>query len=288
MDPRVRRWLVCAGLLGGVLLGPARADLRVVTSFYPIYIATLNVVGAVPGVHVVNMAGSVSGCLHDYQMTPENMITLSKANVFVVNGVGMESFLETAMHQFPALKVIDASAGIAVLKTGGVDNPHVWLSVSRHIRQVRNIGEGLALADPSHAGDYRRNAATYQAKLEALETKMNERLKTLRSRDLITFHEAFPYFAEEFRLRVVAVIEREPGAEPSAGELRGIIRTIRTSGVRAVFVEPQYPAKAAEAIARETGVTLSTLDPIVGGPPRPDAYLDIMERNLNALTAALE
>jgi zinc transport system substrate-binding protein len=265
----------------------SESQIRVVASFYPVYIAVLNVVGDAPGVSVVSMARTSVGCLHDYQMTTEDMVTLSQADVFVVNGLAMESFLDVAKKQRPGMRVIEAGAGIVPITTGGESNPHVWVSLSLHRRQIRNIADGLVKADPAHAELYRRNADAYDRKLEALTGRMRAALKDLKSRDIVTMHEAFPYFAKEFGLNVVKVIEREPGSEPSAREMAETIRMIKQAGVRAVFAEPQYPAKAAEAIARETGVALHVLDPVVGGPETADAYLHIMEHNLKELVAAL-
>jgi zinc transport system substrate-binding protein len=116
---------------------------------------------------------------------------------------------------------------------------------------------------------------------------MHEGLKDIQSRDIITFHEAFPYFAREFNLKIVAVIEREPGSEPSAKELAETIDIVKKAKVKALFAEPQYPTKAAEAIARESGAKLYTLDPSVTGPMTADAYVAIMEKNLAELRKAL-
>ncbi|MFH0878268.1 MAG: zinc ABC transporter substrate-binding protein [Lentisphaerota bacterium] len=280
-------------LLAMVQILPASAQepakpLRIVTSFYPMYIATLNIAGDVPGVEVVNMTKPITGCLHDYQLTPDDLKTISTASLFIVNGAGMESFLEKALQQAPHLKIIQASEGLELIPSVEGENPHVWVSVSGAIRQVQNIADGLAAADPAHAEKYRVNARVYTEKLEALRARMREGLKDLKRRDIITFHEAFPYFAREFDLHIVAIIEREPGSEPSARELAGMIRTVRKTGVTALFAEPQYPSKAADAIARETGARIYTLDPVVTGPMEKDAYLRIMESNLTELQRALK
>lgn len=263
--------------------------LTILTSFYPMYIATLNVASGVPNVKVENMTGPQTGCLHDYQLTPRDLRTLSGASIFVVNGGGMESFLNKVISGLPDLRIVDASKGIELVK--GEDsavNPHVWVSVTCAMQQVKNIVEGLAAADTANAAKYRSNAEVYIAKLEALRKKMHDGLAGIKLRNIITFHEAFPYFAKEFDLTIVAVIEREPGSEPSAGELARTVEIIRTNDVKALFAEPQYPAKAAETIARETGLKVYTLDPAVNGPFSPDAYLKIMESNLSALQSALK
>jgi zinc transport system substrate-binding protein len=259
-------------------------DLRIVTSFYPVYIATLNVAKDVPGVDVGNLAAPFTGCLHDYSLTAEDMKRLTGADIFVVNGAGMESFLDKALAQAPGISIVNASDGIDLID----GNPHVWVSVTLARRQVENIAAGLAAADPAHAELYRSNAATYLSRLEALRAKMQDGLKGFRGRKIVTFHEAFPYFAREFGLEIAAVIEREPGSEPSARDLARTIDLVRKTGVRALFAEPQYPAKAAAAIAAETGATVYTLDPAVTGDLAPDAYLRIMERNLVELERALK
>lgn len=264
------------------------AATRIVTSFYPLYIAALNVAHDIPGVTVVNMTRPTTGCLHDYQLTPEDMVTLSRATLFVVNGAGMEAFLDKAIRQYPDLKVINASEGIDVIRGTHGENPHVWVSISHAMTQVSNIAWGLARLDPDHAALYEKNAAAYIQKLETLRTRMREELKEVRNREIITFHEAFPYFAREFNLKVIAVMEHEPGSEPSARELSEMITLVRKTGVRALFAEPQYSAKAAETIARETGTAVYYLDPGVTGPLQADAYLTLMETNLRELQKALK
>jgi len=280
-------WLAM-GLFSSALAGELPA-VKILTSFYPIYIATLNVAGDVPGVEVKNLTRPFTGCLHDYQLTPNDLKTMAQAGILVVNGAGMESFLESALQQAPQLKLVQASEGIELISGGAEgENPHVWVSISDYIRQVQNIAGGLAAADPAHAGVYQQNAGTYIEQLELLKARMHESLQDISTRDIITFHEAFPYFAREFDLTVVAVIEREPGSEPSARELAETVKTIRRKGIQVLFAEPQYSSRAAETIARETGSTVFTLDPAVTGPLDKDAYLRIMEANLRELQKALK
>ena len=278
--------LICHGGISAAFA--ASGPVRITASFYPMYIATLNIVKGVPGVEVRDLTKPMTGCLHDYSITTDDMKQLSKTDIFVVNGAGMESFLDKVIKQQPGIKIVSASDGIPLLKGAEGDNPHVWISISLHIKQVRNIASKLALADPQHAKQYARNADLYAAKLERLRSDMHAGLKGVKTRDIITFHEAFPYFAKEFGLHIVAVIEREPGSEPSAKELAETITLVKKSGVRALFAEPQYPAKAAQTIARETGAKLYTLDPAVTGPMRDDAYLSIMTKNLAELRRALK
>ena len=167
-------------------------------------------------------------------------------------------------------------------------NPHVWVSPELAARQAETIGAGLARLDTKNAERYQRNATAYAARLRALSEKMRAGLKELSSRQIITLHEAFPYFAREFGFSIAAVIEREPGAEPSARELADTIALARQKKVRAIFVEPQYPKRSAAVIARESGAAIAVLDPAVSGPVDADAYIRIMEKNFAELRRVLK
>jgi len=270
--------------------GEKNKKLTVATSFYPMYIFSLNVAKDVPNVKVIDMTKPMTGCLHDYSITTDDMKTLDGAQVFVTNGAGMESFMDKVTKQMPNLKVIDSSNGIQLIKGEGNegDNPHLWVSISNAITQVKNIGDQLATIDPDNAEKYKSNTQAYIVKLEAQRDKMHKVLDTMPNRDIVTFHEAFPYFAKEFKLNIVGVIEREPGSAPSAKELQESVEQVKKLKVKALFAEPQYPAKSAETIAKETGSKVYTLDPVVTGPMEADAYINIMESNLKILQEALK
>jgi len=257
-----------------------------------VYISTINITKGIAGVEVINLTKPQTGCLHDYQLTPEDMKTLEKANIFVVNGAGMEAYLQKAVQHYPQLKIIDASKNIALIKNDhGEENPHVWVSISNAILQVENIAAQLSLLDPVNADNYQVHAAEYVERLTGLRNKMYRALENVSQRNIITFHEAFPYFAQEFNLHITAVIEREPGTEPSPQEMNNTCAKIKETKATALFVEPQYPAKAAETIAKETGAKIYMLDPGVTGQANPDAYdayINLMEQNLQTLQEALK
>ena len=264
---------------------------RIVTSFYPMYVATINITDGVDGVEVYNMTKPQTGCLHDYQLMTEDMKTLEKADAFVINGAGMEDFMDKVTEQQKKLKVIDASRGIELIHDDEGDNPHVWLSVTNEIAQVRNIADQLKEADPAHADKYEKNAAAYIEKLTALKNEMHAALDNVPHKDIVTFHEAFPYFAKEFNLNIIGVVEREPGTEPTPTELQETIEQVNALPTKVLFTEPQYSPAAAETIARETGAKIYTLDPVVTGEATPaakDAYIDTMKKNMKVLQEALQ
>lgn len=264
--------------------------LTIVTSFYPIYIETANICNAITGVEVVNLTPPQTGCLHDYRLTPEDMKTLETADILVINGLGMETFLDKVTETYPDLKIINASDSpeIVPIVENDVPNPHVWMSITYAIQQVKNITSKLCEIDPDRTDAYRKRALDYVDDLTTLRDEMHLSLDLLPHKDIVTFHEAFAYFATEFKLNVVGVIEREPGTEPTPQELTETIEKVNAMPVKVIFTEPQYSPKAAETIARETGAKIFTLDPIVTGEAKPENSSDYMNKMLNNAVVLFE
>jgi zinc transport system substrate-binding protein len=278
--------LILSGGASGAQSKPR--EIRVVSSFYPMHIMAMNVFKDVKGVILERLAPPNVGCLHDYVLTPGDMRKLEKADILIANGAGMESFLIKVAGKYPRLRVAQLAYGIPLIRGSGGPNPHVWVSIGHAIDEVRNLSRFMARVDPDNASAYNRNSEEYISRLGTLRREMHASLDAYRGTPIITFHEAFPYFAQEFGLKIVGVVEREPGGAPSARELADTIGIIKKLRVKAIFSEPQYPAAAAEAIARQTGARLYLLDPAVTGPERPDAYLDQMRSNLVILKEALK
>ncbi len=287
-----------------LLFSPALASAEtVVTSFYPIYLFALNLLDGIEGVEVANLAAPGTGCLHDYQLQTGDMKTLARADAFLINGAGMEGYLEGVFEAFPELPVVDASAGVTLLEDcsdhdhGHEDhdhehawNAHIWLDAGNAILMVNNLAEGLIAALPDHAEAIAANRDAYVLRLTALDGELTEALSTLPKRDVITFHEAFPYFANAYGLNVAAVINRDPDDALSPRALAELCKTVIALGAPPLFIEPQYEDMAAQTIARETGAAIHTLDPIVTGPETDvplTLYEDVMRQNLAVLLEAL-
>ena len=297
-------WALATALLALLVTGCAAqtdGQTTIVTSFYPMYVLTLNVTDGVDGVTVQNMAEQNVGCLHDYQLQTRDMVALEGADALVINGGGMEQFMDKVLTLRADLPIIDASEGIDMFPSDedhdhdahGHDdhdelyNAHVWLDPNRAIQQVRNIADGLAEADPDHAAAYQQNAERYIAKLTPLDEELKAQLAPFAGAEIITFHEAFAYFADAYHLHVAGVIANEPGEEPSTRDIADTCDLVTELGIKTLFVEPQYPQKAAETIARETGASIYTLDPCVSGDGTKESYETIMRENAKVLTEAL-
>ena len=292
-------------LLALMLLSvPALASAEtVVTSFYPIYLFARNLLDGVDGVEVTNLTEPTTGCLHDYQLQTGDMKTLARADAFLINGAGMEGYLEGVFEAFPTLPVVDASTDVELLEDcsdhdhdehDGHDhdhayNAHIWLDAQNAILMVNNLADGLIAALPQHADAIAANRDAYIARLTALDAEIDAALSTVSRKDIITFHEAFPYFAHAYGLNVAAVINRDPDDALSPRTLAELCKTVESLGAPPLFVEPQYEDKAAQTIARETGAPLFTLDPIATGPADAPLthYEDMMRQNLAVLMEAL-
>lgn len=284
----------------------------VLSSFFPVHITLLNLLKDVTGIESALLTGKGSGCLHDYQLTPADMSNLEKADCIVINGAGMESFMDDYLYKRSDITIIDASANNTLLhddeKTITFDsrhnhehhhdhnhehhhhetvNPHVWLSPSQYIIQIQTITSGLCSWDTANAALYRKNGNDYVTRVRRMKDDLDSLLRDITHRDIITFHSAFSYLASDYDLTVQAVIQQIPGQEPSAAELIELIKIIKSHNIRSVFVEPQYHSKTAEVLSRETGVRVDTLDPVVTGNLNPDAYINAMLKNGQVLHAAL-
>lgn len=289
-----------------MLAAPAAASAEtVVTSFYPIYLFALNLLDGIEGVEVANLAAPGTGCLHDYQLQTGDMKMLAKADAFLINGAGMEGYLEGVFEAFPKLPVVDASTGVELLEDcsdhdhddhdhdhdhAHVYNAHIWLDAQNAILMVNNLADGLIAALPAHADAIAANRDGYVTRLTALDDELTAALSAVAKKDIITFHEAFPYFAQAYGLNVAAVVNRDPDDALSPRALAELCKTVAALGAPPLFTEPQYEDMAAQTIARETGASIHTLDPIVTGPEANvplTLYEDTMRQNLAVLLEAL-
>lgn len=277
----------------------SQSEFQIVTSFYPIYLFTRNLTEGISGVRAANLTAQNAGCLHDYQLLSRDMKALGGAGAFIVNGAGMEGFLGKVTGQMPTLPVITASEGVELLCAGGEhdhgeeaahnhgSNAHVWLSVPNAVQQVNNIAQGLQKLLPGHEAQLEQNRAAYVKRLEALDAELAELLAPVRGAEIISFHEAYDYFAQRYGLVIAGAIETHDGGEPGTKELIETVERIRARGIRALFIEPDYQGSAAGILSRETGAKLCTLNPVTQGADSLTAYEDIMRENANIIREAV-
>ena len=282
----------------------------VVTSFYPMYIATMNVIGDTEGVTLKNLSEPQTGCLHDFQLTPADMKLLSTADVFIINGGGIESFMEDIAKQYPELVIIEACEGINLLceedahghehekasdaheDEGSHEehnhdvNAHVWMSVANYRKQVDNIANGLTKAAPNLSESFLANAGNYDRKLEALQVEQEALLTLTQGKEVIMFHCAYDYVAEDLGLEVAFCMDLDEERQVSAGEVAEVLEVIQEHGVKYIFAEALYGTNMCELVQKEADVEVVYLDPLNRGQYNKDSYIEGMRNNLKLMKEA--
>ena len=257
--------------------------LTVVTSFYPMYIAALNVIGDTDGVHLQNLSEPQTGCLHDFQLTPEDMKLLSKADVFIINGGGIESFMKDVAKSYPDLTIIEASEGIDLLEDEGEENAHAWMSIATYEEQVNHIAEGLIAADEKHASDYQKHADAYVVKLDALKERQQKVAEKIKGQSVILFHEAYDYVADDYGLDVAYVLDLDEERQVSAGEVADVLAAVRDDHVKYILAEELYGKSMGDTVEKETDAKVIYLDALNRGDYDADSYIKGMSANIDLI-----
>ena len=237
------------------------------------------------------VSDSVS-CLHDYTLSVRQMAAIERAEVVLMNGCGLEAFMEDTLAGKE--DCIDCSADAVLLcahdheeehhgHDHGEHDPHIWLDPDNAAAMTRTVARELSARYPEYAEQFSQNAEAYCLRLEQLKAEGQAMLQDLSCRKLVTFHDGFAYFAEAFSLEAAASIEEDSGSEASAKDLRHITELVRREEIPAVFVERSGSCSAASVIAAETGCAIGELDTVMSG----EDYFTAMEQNLRAVLEAL-
>ncbi len=267
--------------------GSAVGETRVLCSTFPIYLFTRAVTEGIPDATVEVMLPAALGCPHDYMLTPQDIQRIASADLFVANGLGLEEFLGAPLRAAnPKVTLIDSSKDVGGVIPG---NPHLFASPARSAEVVRRIASALGDARPAWSERVRANGEAFAGRLQRLGAEMADGVAALPRRRIVTQHEVLDYLARDAGLEIVGVVEEAPGQEPSASQMLALVRSIRTSGAAALFVEPQYPAEVGRTIAREAGIAVEVLDPVATGPAdaAPGYYERVMRTNLETLRRTL-
>lgn len=292
---KIAALLVALTLVFGLCACSASAgQAQVMTSFYPIYILALNVFDGIDSIRVDCMTAPQTGCLHDYQLLVNDMMKLSKADALIVCGAGMEGYLDDVKGQFSDLKIVDCSKNIELIpadehQAHGHEhfNAHTWLDAQNAIQIVKTISDAGCEMFPGEAEKIIANATAYVSRLEALDAKLKALLAPINGKSIVTFHEAFAYFAKAYGIEIAAVITEDHDDALSPTEIAKVINNVKEAGDPPLFTEPQYSSVAAETIARETGASIYVLDPLVSGEIALDVYETGMRKNAEILLNAL-
>ncbi len=247
-------------------------------------------------VAVTSLVGP-NGDTHVYQPSPADGKTLAVAKLIVVNGLGLEGWIDRLIKasgsKAPVIVATKAIKPLQMVEDGrSAADPHAWQSVANAKIYVANVEAGLAAADPDGAAAYAANSKVYQGKLEALDDEVKKAIATIpkQRRRIITTHDAFAYFGAAYDFQFIAPQGVSTEAEPSARDVAKIIRQIRAEKIPAVFLENVTDARMMERIAHESGAVVGgTLYSDALSPPNGPAatYIDMVRHNVKQLTTAL-
>lgn len=274
-------------------VGATHASKPVVyASFFPVYDLTKRIVKDSWDVRTIIQGNQEP---HDFELKAADMARLTKADLIIYNGAGMETFipqLKESMHHDE--RFLDVSQGLTLLQNKDAKpqdhssvNPHTWLSIKNALEQLDTLCKKFCALDSAHAAFYQENYQQARAEFEELDKQFADQLRTVpaEKRYFVASHAAFNYLARDYGLTQVAVTGISPDNEPSAAQLAKIAQFVKAHNITTIFFEGSATPKVAETLARTTGARTSTLytmehlseDDVNAG------YLQLMKRNLHAL-----
>lgn len=235
------------------------------------------------------------GEVHTYQPTPDDIRNVAQARIVFYNGGHLEEWLDETIRSAgkPNLPIVVLSEGLSLIKESGDEpNPHLWLDVTNAKAYVEKIRDGLSKVDSTNVAYYADRAKSYLPQLDELDQWIQTEVDKIPKarRKLVTFHDAFPYFAKRYGFSLHGVLVASPGKEPSARDLAALTRRIKREEVPAVFAEAQFNPKAMEVLASDTGVRVITnlySDTLSTGP-EANTYIAMMKHDVTQIVNALK
>lgn len=291
---------------GGKGAGNERTTVAV--SIFPIYDLTKRIAGPDADVTLLLPAGRNE---HSFDPTPKDIETASKAKLGVMVGLNLDPWMEKLLKDAaPTAKLLKVGDRVPTLTikddpigadehddhdhddhdhdhAKGAPDPHVWLDPQRAQLIVRAIAEELGRVDSAHALAYRERGTALEKELGELDKEVEAKTKALEHRGFVTFHGSFSYFAERYKLDILAVIEPFPGSQPTSDYVQKVLDVVKKKNVPALYSEPQLDPRPAKIIADEAKIPLGVLDP-VGGQPETDSYEKMIRFDVAALEKHLK
>jgi ABC-type Zn uptake system ZnuABC Zn-binding protein ZnuA len=230
---------------------------------------------------------------------------VAEADLVLINGAGLEGFLERLLENAGATQVVSASDGVELLQMeadlteagsteGKTTDPHVWFNPQNVLIWTQNIERELSDLDPAHAEQYAANSEAYRAELHQLDVWIEEQVTLIPpgNRKLVTDHQTFGYFADRYGFEQVGAVipSSSAAAEPSAAELAALEDAIRELGVQAIFIGTTVASNLARRVAADTGVQLVTVytDALTDPGGEAASYLELMRYDVSAIVEALK
>ena len=249
-----------------------------------------------PHVEVVSLVGP-NGDPHVYEPTPQDAHALSTADLVVVNGLGLEGWMDRLIGASGTrAPVLVVSKGLETLHTGEngrlITDPHAWNSAANGVLYVQNIIDALVAADPADAADYRTRGARYVSELRSLDAWVRREVMSIPpdKRRIITSHDAFGYLGAAYGIEFRAPLGYSTEAEPSAAAVASLIEQIKREKIRAVFLENSNDPRLTGQIASATGARLggTLYAEALSAPDGPaPTYVQMFRHNIETLLAGM-
>jgi zinc transport system substrate-binding protein len=261
-------------------------------TIFPLYDMVRQVVGEEKfspsggSVHIILPKGASP---HTFEPTPKNIAELTNTKIIFAIGYGIDDWVLKIAETGLKKRICRVDTGIELLKSeddeSGV-NPHYWLSITNAMLIVENIEKCIIEEYPSHETGVRENVDSYKKELKEAQEMIRQNLSGITQHRIITFHDAFPYFAAEFGLNIITSLEPFPGKAPTPKELISLQNLIINNKIDVIFTEPQLSPDVVLPIAEDLGLQIYRLDP--EGSMNSDSYIDLMLENSIVLKTALE
>lgn len=218
---------------------------------------------------------------HTFEPTPSLMVDMSRADIYVMNGAGLEFWIDRLLETNKEMTVIDSSKGIDLIAESEDEmDPHIWLSLKNAAIQVKNICEALIQVDPKNKDYYSKNRDDYLKQLKSLDEELKNSFTTKKNKIFVVHHPAWTYFARDYNIEQLPLMENEK--EPGPKYLSQVIELARRSNITTIFVEPEFNPKSAEVVAREMNASITILDPLAGD------YLNNMRYAGRAIASSMD
>ncbi|WP_032120760.1 metal ABC transporter solute-binding protein, Zn/Mn family [Clostridium amazonitimonense] len=229
---------------------------------------------------------------HDFEPKPRDIASLSKASLFIYNGLGMEPWAKDMLKSIDNknLEIIEAFKEADLIKNSGEEigehgefDPHVWLSLKEAKVQANSIKEGLIKVDSNNKDYYESNYKEFSKKIDDLKAEYEKKITSLERKDLVTGHAAFAYLCRDFGIQQHSVEDVFAEGEPTSQKIKELIDLSKKIKIKTVFMEENASPKVSETIAKEVGAKVDTINTLES----EGDYINTMKENLEKIYNSL-
>ncbi|RXJ04012.1 metal ABC transporter substrate-binding protein [Anaerobacillus alkaliphilus] len=272
--------------------GEEAEGLTIITSFSVLDDIIKNVIGDRGTVSYIIPIGEEP---HEYEPVPSDYRKVSEADVFYVNGLDLEEWLEKVVSNVSDTEIVTLSDGVTPIPLVGDDeaDPHAWLNPKNVITYVENLVADLVARDPGGEDIYRANAEAYIQELEELDTWIREQVAIIpeQQRVIIVSENAFKYFGEEYGFHTDGIWEINSLEEGTPQQFARLAEVIKDRNVPAVFVETTVDTRYMETVSKEAGVTIAGevyTDAVGKEGSGAETFIKMIKHNVNVFVDGLK